>query len=101
MTWPYSNKTSGTKGFKDKGNQEIKAAGASKKPTKDPMEGVTLKMILERLEAKYGWDELAGRIRINCFAKDPSIKSSLKFLRRMPWARAKVEALYLESDWTT
>lgn len=71
----------------------------TKKREKDPMEGVTLLMVLERLESKYGWKELASRIRINCFAKDPSIKSSLKFLRRTPWARKKVEELYLESDW--
>ncbi|MGV8118206.1 MAG: VF530 family DNA-binding protein [Candidatus Xenobiia bacterium LiM19] len=64
---------------------------------KDPLHGVTLEMILNYLVEKYGWEEMAGRIRINCFAKDPSIKSSLKFLRRTPWARAKVECLYLEA----
>ena len=60
----------------------------------DPLHGVTLEAMLTRLVDKYGWDELARRIRINCFAKDPSIKSSLKFLRRTPWARKKVEDLY-------
>jgi uncharacterized protein (DUF2132 family) len=61
---------------------------------KDPLHGVTLEMVLTKLVEKYGWDEMAKRIRINCFAKDPSMKSSLTFLRRTPWARAKVEALY-------
>ncbi|MBF0330533.1 MAG: DUF2132 domain-containing protein [Candidatus Omnitrophica bacterium] len=52
--------------------------------------------MLTHLVAKYGWDDMARHIRINCFAKDPSIKSSLKFLRRTPWARQKVEELYLQ-----
>lgn len=63
----------------------------------DPMHGITLKMIVTELVEKYGWEELSSRIRINCFANDPSINSTLKFLRRTPWARKKVEALYLES----
>jgi uncharacterized protein (DUF2132 family) len=63
--------------------------------SKDPLEGKTLEMIVTELEAAYGWDELAYQIPINCFSIDPSIKSSLKFLRRTPWARAKVEKLYL------
>jgi uncharacterized protein (DUF2132 family) len=62
---------------------------------KNPMHGVTLKAALEHLVATYGWEDMARRIRINCFAKDPSINSSLTFLRRTPWARAKVERLYL------
>jgi len=62
----------------------------------DPMHGVTLKMIVTELVEKYGWEELSRRIRINCFARDPSIDSTLKFLRRTPWARKKVEDLYLE-----
>jgi uncharacterized protein (DUF2132 family) len=62
---------------------------------KDPLEGKTLEMIVTELEAAYGWDELAHLIPSNCFSNDPSIKSSLKFLRRTPWARAKVEKLYL------
>jgi len=64
---------------------------------KDPLHGVTLKMILTYLVEKYGWEEMSRRIRINCFAKDPSIKSSLVFLRRARWARKKVESLYLKS----
>ncbi|MGW9686483.1 VF530 family protein [Flagellimonas sp. 2504JD1-5] len=62
----------------------------------NPLHGVKLVDILELLEEHYGWEEMARRVNINCFKKDPSIKSSLKFLRRTPWARAKVEALYLE-----
>ena len=65
----------------------------------DPMHGVTLKMIVTQLEQKYGWQELGERIKFNCFTSDPSIASSLKFLRRTPWAREKVEALYLETNW--
>ncbi|MGD9427229.1 VF530 family DNA-binding protein [Pantoea sp. NSTU24] len=64
---------------------------------KDPLHGVTLEMQINSLVAKYGWAELAKRININCFKSDPSVKSSLKFLRRTPWARAEVEALYLAS----
>jgi len=63
---------------------------------KDPLHGVTLKMILEQLVAFYGWSELDRRIRINCFSINPSINSSLKFLRKTPWARAKVEELYVD-----
>ena len=62
----------------------------------DPLHGVTLKVLLEQLVAYYGWEELDKRIRINCFSINPSINSSLKFLRKTPWARAKVEELYLE-----
>ena len=61
---------------------------------KDPLHGVTLEVILTRLLAFHGWEGLYSRIKINCFAKNPSIKSSLTFLRKTPWARAKVETLY-------
>ncbi|NVO30607.1 VF530 family protein [Hymenobacter lapidiphilus] len=61
------------------------------------LHGITLAQILEYLVAAYGWPGLDSRIRINCFSVDPSIKSSLTFLRRTPWARAKVEALYVET----
>ena len=64
----------------------------------NPLHGVTLKMILNDLTARYGWSELGRRIDIRCFNQDPSIASSLKFLRRTPWARAQVEALYLETQ---
>jgi uncharacterized protein (DUF2132 family) len=54
-------------------------------------------MLVEYLVEQYGWEELGKRIAINCFTKDPSIASSLKFLRKTPWAREKVEGLYLET----
>ncbi|SNR50857.1 MULTISPECIES: VF530 family DNA-binding protein [Hymenobacter] len=61
------------------------------------LHGITLAQILEYLVAHYGWPELDRRIRINCFAVNPSIKSSLTFLRRTPWAREKVEELYIRT----
>lgn len=61
----------------------------------NPLHGITLKMILESLVTRYGWEELGQRIDIRCFTHEPSIASSLKFLRRTSWAREKVEALYL------
>jgi uncharacterized protein (DUF2132 family) len=61
----------------------------------NPLHGITLEAIVTVLFEHYGWDGLADRIPVNCFIKDPSIKSSLKFLRKTPWARDKVEALYL------
>ncbi len=64
---------------------------------KDPLHGITLEKMLTWLVEKYGWGEMSRRIRINCFAKDPSLKSSLVFLRRTPWARKKVEELYLKA----
>lgn len=65
--------------------------------SKDPLHGVTLEMQVNALVARYGWDRLSQLIKINCFKNDPSVKSSLKFLRRTPWARAEVEALYLDT----
>lgn len=62
----------------------------------NPLHGVKLVDILEELVAEYGWEKLGMKININCFNKDPSIKSSLKFLRKTPWARDKVEQLYLQ-----
>ena len=64
---------------------------------KNPLHGVTLEMILTDLVAHYGWEELGRTINIKCFNHEPGIKSSLKFLRKPPWAREKVEALYLRS----
>ena len=61
---------------------------------KNPLHGITLEAIVTALVAHFGWDELAQRIPVNCFTHDPSIKSSLKFLRKTPWARDKVESLY-------
>lgn len=63
---------------------------------KDPLHGVTLEALLTTLVDKYGWNRLAKEVNINCFKSDPSIKSSLKFLRRTPWARKEVETLYLD-----
>jgi uncharacterized protein (DUF2132 family) len=63
----------------------------------NPLHGVKLADILELLVATYGWEKLGQKIRINCFIKDPSINSSLKFLRKTPWARDKVEQLYLNT----
>ncbi|WP_070885417.1 VF530 family protein [Pseudomonas sp. D1-3] len=64
-------------------------------PSKDPLHGITLQAILTELVDQLGWDGLAQRIDIRCFKSDPSLKSSLTFLRKTPWAREKVEALYL------
>lgn len=69
---------------------------ASEQPN-NPLHGITLEMILTRLVEQYGWNELGRRITIKCFTENPSIISSLKFLRRTPWARKKVEDLYLAS----
>lgn len=62
---------------------------------RNPLHGMTLEAIVRALEAYYGWEELAQRIPIRCFTHDPSVSSSLKFLRKTPWAREKVEGLYL------
>ncbi|HEY9154145.1 MAG TPA: VF530 family protein [Opitutaceae bacterium] len=62
----------------------------------DPLHGVTLEKIVARLAETYGWAELGKRIPVRCFLYDPSVKSSLTFLRKTPWARAKVEALFIE-----
>ena len=66
-----------------------------KEQVNNPLHGVTLKKILETLVDNYGWEEMAESLNINCFKSNPTINSSLKFLRRTPWARAKVEKLYL------
>lgn len=63
----------------------------------NPLHGIKLITILEYLTQKYTWEDLAGQVNINCFKSNPTIKSSLKFLRRTPWAREKVEHLYLQS----
>lgn len=66
--------------------------------SKDPLHGVTLEMILERLVERYGWEELGKDVKIRCFMFNPSIRSSLTFLRKTPWARKKVEDIYRESE---
>ncbi|MEO8937768.1 MAG: VF530 family protein [Burkholderiaceae bacterium] len=63
--------------------------------SRDPLHGLTLEAIVQALVARYGWSGLGEKIAVRCFLVDPSIKSSLKFLRRTPWARDKVESLYL------
>lgn len=62
----------------------------------NPLHGITLETIVKYLHDFYGWEKLGAKIRINCFIENPSIKSSLTFLRKTPWARTKVETLYLE-----
>ncbi|MEM9773348.1 MAG: VF530 family protein [Chloroflexota bacterium] len=67
----------------------------SQEQPNNPLHGIKLEQIVTELADYFGWDELGRRINIRCFKYDPSVKSSLKFLRRTPWARTKVEALYL------
>lgn len=67
----------------------------SEQRSNDPLHGITLKKILEDLVEYYGWEELGEHIDLRCFTNNPSVNSSLKFLRRAPWARKKVEDLYL------
>ena len=64
-------------------------------PSRDPLHGITLERMLTELVEHFGWEELGRRIAIRCFTSDPSIGSSLKFLRKTPWARSKVEGLYV------
>ena len=66
----------------------------------DPLHGITLEKMISQLQDKYGWEQLANKIKIKCFSNDPSISSSLKFLRKTPWARKKVEQLYLNTRWS-
>lgn len=63
----------------------------------NPLHGITLEQIVTRLVEHYGWEALARKININCFKSNPSVKSSLKFLRKMPWAREQVEQLYIST----
>ena len=63
--------------------------------TRDPLHGVTLEKMLNEMVEYLGWAQMGRRVKIGCFTSDPSVKSSLTFLRRTPWARAKVEAMYL------
>ena len=68
-----------------------------KNSSQDPLHGISLKEIVTKLEEHYGWDGLAKRINIKCFSANPSIKSSLTFLRKTDWARTKVENLYIKT----
>ena len=79
------------------GSEERYYPAMSNEQPKNPLHGITLEMILNELIQQYGWTELGERIPIQCFINNPSIKSSLKFLRQTPWARKKVEDLYLQS----
>ena len=65
------------------------------KQPNNPLHGITLEQVVTRLEKRYGWEYLARNININCFKSNPSVASSLKFLRRTPWAREKVEAFFI------
>ena len=67
------------------------------KLSRDPLHGITLEAMLTQLVDFFGWDELGQQINIRCFTSEPSVKSSLSFLRRTPWARAKVEVLYIKA----
>jgi|TARA_Y100001934_G_scaffold80824_1_gene100308 uncharacterized protein (DUF2132 family) len=69
----------------------------TKEQPNNPLHGVTLEAVVTRLQAHYGWDGLAARVNVNCFKSDPSVKSSLKFLRKTQWARDKVEQLYIST----
>jgi len=69
----------------------------SKEQPNNPLHGITLEKIVVQLEEHYGWDGLAKRVNINCFKNEPSVKSSLKFLRRTQWARDQVEELYIST----
>ena len=64
---------------------------------RNPLHGITLEQVVSALVDHYGWDVLAGKINLNCFRNDPSVRSSLKFLRKTPWAREKVEQLYIST----
>ncbi|MDO8940562.1 MAG: VF530 family protein [Methylicorpusculum sp.] len=72
----------------------------SKSGFTDPLHGITLERIVTRLVKHYGWEELGRQINLNCFTSNPSVASSLKFLRKTPWARQKVESLFVNTDWT-
>lgn len=71
---------------------------ALKKPASPSLDGITLEAIVTQLSESLGWEAMAAAVPLRCFSHDPSIKSSLKFLRRTPWARKKVEQLYLQQD---
>ncbi len=70
----------------------------NKPQTNNPLHGLTLETIVNNLATHYGWEELGKKIDIRCFNSDPSVKSSLKFLRKTPWARKKVEDLYIATQ---
>jgi uncharacterized protein (DUF2132 family) len=69
----------------------------TEKQPNNPLHGITLEKVVTKLVDHYGWEDLSAYININCFKSDPSIKSSLKFLRKTPWARDKVESLFIKT----
>ena len=75
----------------------LRNKGVTSEQPNNPLHGITLEQIVTALVDRFGWDELGQRIDIRCFNYDPSLKSSLKFLRKTPWARKKVEDLYITS----
>jgi uncharacterized protein (DUF2132 family) len=77
-------------------NETQAGAAASRSHPNDPLHGITLQQVLEQLHARYGWEKLGALIQIRCFTHDPSMGSSLAFLRRQAWARREVEALFIE-----
>ena len=83
----------GSDSQEERGTDPLPAQNAG--AASDPLHGVTLEAVVVALHAHYGWNELGQRIAIRCFQSEPSVASSLKFLRRTPWARDKVEGLYL------
>lgn len=76
-------------------NPTAPSPAAPRPHPRDPLHGITLQTVLEELQARYGWAELGRRIPIRCFTHEPSLRSSLTFLRRTPWARSQVEDLFL------
>ncbi|MBT3275848.1 MAG: DUF2132 domain-containing protein [Spirochaetales bacterium] len=79
------------------GENQRKIGNRPEEQVNNPLHGVTLEQIVTRLVGAYGWHELGRKIKIKCFTHDPSVRSSLKFLRKSPWARAKVESLYIDA----
>jgi uncharacterized protein (DUF2132 family) len=77
--------------------EKIKLHTMALEQANNPLHGKTLELILNQLVERFGWDELGNKININCFKSNPSIKSSLTFLRKTPWAREKVENLYIRT----
>ena len=97
MTKNTGDGASGDDVPKEAASQPAPSPAPPRAHPKDPLHGITLQTVLEELHARYGWAELGRRIPIRCFTHEPSMGSSLAFLRRQPWARGQVEDLYLRS----
>lgn len=91
-----SAESSSPKNSSPKSDSSENSSSKNSAPPKDPLHGITLEKLLTELVSHFSWEALAKQVNINCFKSDPSIKSSLKFLRRTPWARKEVETLYLD-----